>query len=297
MKEKPIKVKNVKLVFKRFPKLKIGFSTQDFQKAMPVDVESLTEIIEYASKEGYQFIELRDELAKLSIPECKALAEVAQKNKIDVMYEIHKNPLDTGFLEIFEKSLTNTLVLPGPGIIRTLVSKSEFDADVKRKGWSKDELAHLAKLSDSCALSAKSKNVQFIVENFNEAFFGDGSTYYGLTDFFASTKYTGLQFDISNPFRNTSREKANPEMVSKYLSTMGKRWVTTHLKTALNGEMQPVLTDNPLPIEDVIDLMAKQNIPYVALELAGVADKQQCYANHATSIQYLIDKGILRIEN
>jgi hypothetical protein len=29
------------------------------------------------------------------------------------------------------------------------------------------------------------------------------------------------------------------------------------------------------------------------LELAGVSDKDQCYENHALSIQFLKDKGIL----
>lgn len=294
MKTPVIYNQNTKLVFRDYPNLKMGFSTQDFQKAMPVDVESLTEIIEYASKEGYQFIMLRDELAKITTADCNALARVAKKNRIDVIYEIHKNPFDSGYFEIFERGLTNTLLLPGPGIIRTLVSKSEFDSDAGRKGWNKDELANLARLSDKCASMAKAKNVRFIVENFNEAFFGDGSTYFGLTDFFAATSFTGLQFDISNPFRNTSREKADPEKVVKYLSTMGKRWVTTHLKTALAGEMQPVLTDNPLPVEKVVALMGKQNIPYVTLELAGVTDKQQCFDNHAISIKFLKDKGILK---
>ncbi len=281
------------LNFKDYKNLKIGFSTQDFQKAMPVDVPSLTEIIEYASGEGYQFIMLRDEQAKLTADECKSLAEVAKKNRIDVIYEIHKNPLDAGYFEIFEKGLANILLLPGPGIIRTLVSKSEFESDTSRKGWSKDELAELARISEKSASKAKTKNVQFIVENFNEAFFGDAPSYYGLNDFFANTALTGLQFDISNPFRNTSRRKAEPVEVMKYLGTLGKRWVTTHLKTAVAGEMQPVLTENPISVEDVVSLMARKNVPYVTLELAGVSDKKQCYDNHEISIEFLRDKGIL----
>lgn len=284
------------LVFKDYPNLKIGFSTQNFQKAMPVNVESLTELIEYASKEGYQFIELRDDLAKLTGGECKLLAEVAKKNKIDVIYEIHKNPLDSGYIRVFEKGLANTLLFSGPGIMRTLVSKSEFEADAGKKGWNKDELNKLAGLSDSCALIAKGKNIQFIVENLNEPFFGHDSTYYGLTDFFTKTSVTGLQLDISNPFRNSSREKADPGEVIKYLSTMGSRWVTTHLKTipAMGGEPQPILTDNPLPIEKVVEMMGKQNVPYVTLELSPVIEKQQCFDNQAKSIRFLKEKGLLK---
>jgi sugar phosphate isomerase/epimerase len=284
------------MAFKDYPNLKIGFSTQNFQKAMPVDVESLTELIEYASKEGYQFIELRDDLAKLTDVECKVLAEVAQKNKIDVIYEIHKNPLDSGYIKVFEKGLANTLLFNGPGIMRTLVSKSEFEADAAKKGWNVEELNKLARLSDSCALIAKGKNVQFIVENLNEPFFSNDSTYFGLADFFSKTSVTGLQLDISNPFRKSSRGKADPGEVIKYLSSMGSRWVTTHLKTVpeMGGEPQPILTNNPLPIEKVVELMGEKNVPYVTLELAPVAEKQQCFDNQATSIRFLKEKGLLK---
>jgi len=282
------------LSFTNYPNMKIGFSTQNFQKAMPVDVASITEFIEYASKEGYQFIELRDNFAKLSDVDCEALAEVAKRNKIDIIYELQKNPLDSGFLDIFRKGLSNTQLLPGPGILRTLLSQSEFEADSTKKGWTKEELTRLAALTDSCAAIAKAKNIRFIFENLNEPFFGNDSTYWGLTDFFALTKGTGLQYDIGNAFRNSSRGKADPEKVVKYLPTLGDRWVTSHLKTLQKGESQPVLTDNPLPVEKVVDLMGKQNVLYAVIELLPVTDKQQCFDNHAKSIQFLKDKGVLK---
>lgn len=287
--------KNV-LTFKDYPNLKIGFSTQNFQKALPLNVESLTGIIEYASKEGYQFIELRDDLAKLTNGDCIALAEVANKNKIDVIYEIHKNLLDTGYLKVFERGLANTLLFPGPGILRTVISKSEFDTDAAKKGWTKDEFSQITRLSDSCAQIAKTKNVQFVIENFNEAFFGDEVTYFGLADFFANTTLTGLQLDIGNPFRSASREKSDPEKVAGFLSVLGNRWVVSHLKTVMNqgGESQPVLTDNPLPVEKVVSMMGQQNVLYCALELAPLTDVQQCFNNHALSVKFLKDRGLLK---
>jgi sugar phosphate isomerase/epimerase len=232
-------MKDKTLVFRDYPNLKIGFSTQDFQKAMPVDVESLTEIMEYASQEGYQFIMLRDDQAKLPEEDCKRLAQIATKNQIDVIYEIHKNPLDSGYNEVFERGLANTLLFPGPDIIRTLVSKSEFDADPDRKGWNRNELAQLAKLSEASASAAMAKKVSFIVENFNEAFFGDGFTYYGLVDFFANTVFTGLQFDISNPFRNNPGIK----LIRKgYLHTsqhLGSVGLLLTLRQLLTGKCNP----------------------------------------------------------
>ncbi|QHV99676.1 sugar phosphate isomerase/epimerase family protein [Spirosoma endbachense] len=288
--------KNKSLVFSKYPNLKIGFSTQNFQKAMPVNVESLSEIIDYASKEGYDFIELRDDQASLSQDECKVLAELARKNKLDVIYEIQKNILDTGYYDVFERGLANTLLFTGPGILRALVSKSEFELDSTKKGWNKAEMIQLSSLADSCARVAKNNKIQFIVENLNEPFFSNSDAYLGLDSFFRNTTGTGLQFDIGNPFRNSSRENADPQKVADFLATMGNRWVTTHLKTLKEGESQPRLTSNPLEVDKVIELMAKQNVRYVTIELLPVTDKKQCFDNHAKSIQFLKEKGILKTD-
>lgn len=293
MKEEASNHRIKRLSVQDHPDMLVGFSTQDFQNAMPVDVESLSKIIEYAAKEGYQFVEIRDDSAMLKADECSLLAEVSSNHDIDVIYEIHKNPLDPGYEEVFTRGLSNTLLFSGPGILRALVSKSEFDADPSKKGWTKKELDALIKASEDSAFKAKSKNVRFIVENFNEPFFGDGKNYYGLSDFFANTTLTGLQFDISNPFRNTSRQKADPSDVARYLPALKDRWVTTHFKTAIAGEAQPVLTNNPLTIEEVTALMGRQNVIYFTLELVSVKDKQQCFINHSASIQFLKDKRIL----
>jgi sugar phosphate isomerase/epimerase len=281
------------MTFKDYPNIKLGFSSQNFLKAMPLNVESLSEIIEYAAKEGYQFVEVRDQFVDLTNDDCKALAEVGIKNNIDLIYVFNKNPLDTGFFPVFEKALANVLVFKGPGILRSLASKSEFDADAGKKGWTSDELNLLAKISDSCAAICKSKNIRFVFENSNEAFFGDSLNYFGLADLLDKTSGPGLQLDIANLFRKTARVENDPEKVVKYLPSLGNRWVETHLKTVQGGEAQTILTDNPIPVEKIIEMMGKQNVQYVALELTAIEDKQQCYDNHARSIQFLKDKGLL----
>jgi sugar phosphate isomerase/epimerase len=281
------------LTFKDYPDLRLGFSTQNFLKAMPLNVESLSELIEYASGEGYQFVEVRDQFVDLTNDDCKALAAVGIKNKIDLIYVFNKNPLDSGYFPVFEKALANVLVFQGPGILRALASKSEFEADAGKKGWTRDELTRLARISDSCAAICKSKNIRFVFENSNEAFFGDSLTYFGLADLFSNTTGTGLQLDIANLFRKTARVSTDPQQILKYLPSLGNRWVETHLKTVQEGEAQTILTDNPIPVEKILELMGKQNVEYAALELTAVENKQQCFDNHTKSIQYLKDKGLL----
>ena len=282
------------LVFQNYPNLKLGLSTQDFQLAMPLNEDNVSQIIQFASDEGFQFIEIRDVLAKLTSDECKAIARVAEKNKIDVIYVFNKNPLDTGYFKVFERALANTLLFPGPGILRTLAAKSEFDADPLKKGWNKVEIKRLMGILDSSIAICKSKNIKFVVENFNEAFFSSDSTYMGMADLLANEKGLLFQLDIGNLFRKTSRATPDPEMVIKYLPSLGNRWVITHLKTIQGGEPQPVLTDNPIPVEKIIPVIGQQNVQFVMLELAAVNDKNQCFENHKISIQFLREKGILK---
>jgi sugar phosphate isomerase/epimerase len=260
---------------------------------MPLGMENLEEIIKYAANEGYVFIELRDSKADLSSEDCKKLAEVAESNNIEVIYEINTNILAPDFISVFTKALENTSAFPDPGIIRTIISTSEFASDENKKGWTAQELNRIVELADSCGKLAREQNLRFIVENANEAFFGKDTLYYGFADFFDRTKNIGLQFDTANPFQNASRAKSDPDDVEKYLSAVSNRWLTTHLKSGKDGVFQPVLNDNPLDLGKVLSLMAASNVPYVAFELASVPDKQECFDNHSKSIDYLVEKGLM----
>jgi sugar phosphate isomerase/epimerase len=281
------------LTFKDYPNLKIGFSTQNFMKSMPLDVKSINEIIDYAAREGYSFIELRDPEASLLLSECKMLAKFAESRVVEIIYEINVNPLAPNFSSIFQKSLENITAFSDKGIIRTIVSNSEFSSDTTKKGWNEQELNQIVELTEYWGEIAQKHGCRFIIENANEAFFGKNKVYFGFADFFNRTKKVGLQFDTANPFQNTSREKADPRKVEEYLTTVQDRWVTTHLKSCKDGISQPVLDDNPFDFEKILSLMSAGNVTYLALELASVPDKRTCFENHSKSINYLVKKGVL----
>lgn len=288
-----MKNKEKSFAFKGSPALKLGFSTQNFLKCLPHDVKNLTEIILFASKEGYQFIELRDPEAGLSLKDCKELGKIAESLGVDVLYEINSNLLAPGFLPIFKKGMENTKAFPGEGIIRTLVSNTEFASDATKKGWTETEFKRIIEIAENAGKMAQEKNLKFIIENGNESFFGKGTDYYGFADLINKTRYIGIQFDTANPFQNASREKADPLKVENYLISAADRWVTTHLKSAKDGVSLPVLNKNPLDLGSVISIMAANSVKYAAFELIALPDKEECFKNHAESIQYLIDDGLL----
>ena len=288
-----MKNKEKSFVFRGSDDLKLGFSTQNFLKCLPHDVKNLTEIIHYASNEGYEFIELRDPEASLSLGECEELGKIAESVGIDVLYEINANLLAPGFLTIFSKGLENTKAFPGEGIIRTIVSNTEFADDDSKKGWTEEELKRLIEIAERAGKMAQEHNLKFIVENGNESFFGKGNEYFGFDNLINRTNNIGVQFDTANPFQNASRQKSVPLKVENYLISIADKWVTTHVKSGKGGVFQPVLDENPLDLGNVISIMAANNIKYVAFELLALPDKQECFKNHSESIKYLVNNGLI----
>jgi sugar phosphate isomerase/epimerase len=271
-----------------------GFSTQNFMVCMPVGVNSIKELLDFAADEGYAFIELRDPLADLTTEDCKVLADHARRKQVEVLYEMHMDMFNPEFNEVFARALRNTAIFGKPGILRSIMSWSEFTADENKTGWTAQELDHLASMADRCTAEAGRQNVQFVLENIIEPWFGnDGG--YGLADLFRETSGIGLQFDTANPFLPSCRGPAAPDDVGEFLDQLGDRWYTTHLKCGKDNAFQPVLEDNPMPYQKILSLMSRNQVRYAALELLSVENKQACYENHRKSINYLASLGIVEI--
>jgi len=278
----------------QYPGVKLGFSTQNFLSCMPVGIDSLKELLDFATDEGYTFIELRDPAADLSLEDCKILAAYAKQKNVEVIYEIHKDLFSPEFKEVFNRAIRNTAAFGKPAILRSIMSWSEFTADEDKTGWTREELDHLAALADECAAEAKELNVQFVLENIIEPWFeNDGG--HGLADLFRETSGMGLQFDAANPFLPSCRGIADPLDVAEHLDQIGDRWFTTHLKCGKDGAFQPVLSENLLPYEKIFGLMSENQVEYAALELLSVEDKQACIDNHRKSIEYLASLGIVEV--
>jgi sugar phosphate isomerase/epimerase len=280
----------------QYPGVKLGFSTQNFLNCMPVGVDNLKELLDFAAGDGYAFIELRDPAANLSPEDVRVLADYAAEKDIEVIYEIHQDLFKTEFWDVFDRAVRNTPAFGKPAILRSIMSWSEFMADENKTGWTREELNHLAAVADECAAKAKKLNVQFVLENIIEPWFGnDGG--YGLADLFEETSGVGLQFDTANPFLPSCRGPADPDDVAEHLDQIGDRWYTTHLKCGKDGAFQSALDENPMSYQKIFGLMSQNKVKYAALELLSVDDKQECFDNHRKSIEYLASQGIVDLND
>jgi len=283
-------------VASNYPGIVLGFSTQNFLKAMPLGVDNLKELLDFASEEGYAFMELRDPSADLSEEECRDLADYAWDKRVEVIYEIHRDLFDPDFQNVFERAVRNTALFGEPGILRSILSWSEFAADKDKKGWTREELDYLTTTADSCAKLAKVQDIHLILENIIEPWSGQEGAF-GLTDFFDRTSLVGLQFDTANPFLSSCRGISDPVSVTGYLSSIPGRWMTTHLKCAAEDSFQPVLRDNPLSYTRIFELMTARRVRYAALELLAVESREECFENHRKSVDYLVDKHLVELNN
>lgn len=284
------------MVFNKYPNLKLGFTTQSFIGCVPVTAENAKKFIDYANRQGFTWIELRDPNATLKLNECREIANYARSKNIEVGYAVQKGLLDSDFWQKFNRGVENAAVFDGPKTFRALACGNEFKADENKKGWTTDEFRQLVMNANKAAQIAEDKGLQFALENGTEALKGDGTTYFGLTEFFENANpNVGWQFDTAN-FFSGSRVWTKPQDAKAFLEKNINNLYYIHLKTSQNHQAQPALGDNELDFDIVFSLMSKYDVPYVAIELSTVKNVDEVYKNLGKSIKYLQNRGFISVE-
>jgi len=279
--------KTIKL--SKFPELKIGFTSQNFSKWLPPNVENLKTIIDFASKKGFAFIELRDPNAELSLSAVQEIGKYAKKKKIEVIYAMGAGALDDKYFETFARGLANAKALGGPKFVRTGANGNEMNVDLKKQYWTADEFAKLVQNLNKAGDMAKASGMRFLVENANEGLKGDGVATFGITNLFGPkgvNANVGFQLDMAN-FFCVSRVENAPADVLAFFEANVKKMGYSHLKTSINHKPQQFLNGNELPFEAYFKPLAKNGKVYVAIEHANADTLEDAYINHQKSIDYL----------
>ncbi len=280
--------------FSKYPNLKAGFTTVVFIKYLPVSQENAIKLIDYAQRRGFPWIELRDPNGILSPNECKQLALYARSKNIEVGYAIHKGLLDDDFWKTFNHGVINAGYFDGPRIIRACAGGKEFMADDQKKGWNSKELTELVSRANKAGAIAKSRGLQLVLENGMEALEGDGNNYFGLNDLLSRVNSDVYwQCDSANMF-GVSRVVTKPERAEAFLNQFVDRMRYIHLKTSKDAVAQPVLGDSDLDLEVFLAAMSANDVPYIAIELAGTTSKENTYESIEKSLEYLKKRGLIK---
>lgn len=277
-----------KIVLKKYPDLKIGFTTANFLKVLPVTLENTNKLIDFASDQGFTWIELRDPNAVLTLDECKKISDYARGKQIGVAYAMAVGLMDTNFGEVFSRGLANAAVFEGPRTARASCGGNEFNLDPKKKAWTLAELNTLVTAANKAANQARAMGLKYATENANEVIKGDGVTSFGITEFFANVNSNvGLEFDTGN-FHCVSRVWTKPEDARAFLEKYIGKLAYIHLKSSSpEHKPLPILGENELDFNIILGLMAKNKVPWVAIELTQAGTIQECFDNHKKSIEFL----------
>ncbi|HXZ35108.1 MAG TPA: hypothetical protein VEL68_03715, partial [Thermodesulfobacteriota bacterium] len=175
-----------KMVLKKYPEIKLGFTTTNFLKPLPVSLDNKKKLLDLASELGCSWVEIRDPSASLIVDECKQLMAYAKSKNIELGYALQVGLLDPTFSEIFTRGLPNAAVFEGPRTIRSLAAGPEFDKDPKKTTWTLSELFKAVQVANRSANLARAAGLKYVVENSFQALKGDGATGFGMTEFAAN---------------------------------------------------------------------------------------------------------------
>jgi sugar phosphate isomerase/epimerase len=277
-----------KIVLKQYPNVKLGFLNVNFSKQWPLGMENAKKSIDYASEQGYWWVEIRDPLATLTLAQAKELAAYADKKGVELAYAMNIGLLDPNFWEVFSRGVANAAAFKkGPRTIRTAGPGLEFANDPKKTHWTFSELQRAVKTANRAANLAKTFGLQYVVENAVEALKGDGVNTFGTTELFANANSNlGFQLDTGNPFC-TSRVWTKPADAQAFIEKYASRMGYMHLKASQNHKVQPVAGDSELDFGTIFAIAAKANMPYIAFELDQPDTLQGAFDNHKKSVEYL----------
>jgi sugar phosphate isomerase/epimerase len=277
------------IVLSKYPTLKLGFTSQNFSKWLPNSVDNLKTVIDFAKKNGFSFIELRDAAAGLSYDDAKKVAAYAKNKKIEVIYAMGQGALDSNYFELFSKGLANTMLFDGPRFARTAAFGQEMTSDPKKQFWTAAEFTQLVQNLNQAGNTAKTFGYTLCVENAFEGLKGDGVSMFGTADLFGPkgvNANVGFQVDTAN-FFCTSRAENSPSDVKAFFEENAKRVTYIHIKSSIDKKPALVLNGNDVPFDAFFNSLAKNGKVYVALELANADTLENAYTNHQKSIDYL----------
>ncbi len=278
-----------KMVLKKYPELKLGFTTTNFLKPLPVSLENKKKLLDLAGDLGCSWVEIRDPSASLTVDECKQLMAYAKSKNIEIGYALQVGLLDPTYWEIFTRGLPNAAVFEGPRTIRTLAAGPEFANDPKKKYWTLAELYKAILKANRAANAARTMGLKYVVENASEALKGDGMTGFGLSEFIANANSNMfLQCDTANFFA-VSRVVTKPEEAKAFLEKYAGRMPYIHIKASSSEhKVLPVMDQNELDFDTVFSILTKNKVRYAAIELTQPDTFEACANNLKKSFEYLV---------
>jgi sugar phosphate isomerase/epimerase len=273
-----------------YPGMQWGYTTQNFLGPVSVSLQSSLRFVEYAREQGFQWLELRDPDASLTLEECQKIAAEARVKGIEINYVAQRGLLDDDFRDVFGRAAVNAAVFDGPRCFRALALRGAGSY-----GWSEAEFKRLVEVANETAERAAAMGLRFVVENADAALDGRGKPYFGMIEFLEATPAAvNLLLDTANLF--TGPVQVSPEEARDFIERYAGRISYLHLKSAQDGAALQWLDGNPLGFKTILDLVYASGVRHIAIELGSDDSEESILNNMHRSIEYLDRTGMIRFE-
>ena len=269
-----------------------GFTTCNFLSAIPVSLESSLQFIDYAKEQGYSWIELRDSDASLTKDECRKIADHAEQNGIEITYSVQRGLLALDFKRVVKRGFENSKFFKGPRVLRVLALREQHPL-----GWTEAEFKDAVDMANQASSLAGSARFRLMIENANVVLNGQAHGCFGLAKLLDTISPTiELQLDTANIF--TGPAEVSPEEAEAFIRKYASRISYVHIKSAKEMTAQPVLNENPLQIETILDILTEDGESLkAAIELSSKSDDPEViYKNMKESLNWLKKKGLFQTD-
>ena len=275
--------------------MKLGITTNVFASQIKKNEITLEGVLNLASEIGMKSVEIRDDLCTLMLDEVRKLKEKADAKGLSLSYAIRTEMLATGDRALFEKGVLSASACGGRRVLRAMASQDALKVEGK-KGYIREELDRLVKISNEYGEFAAKHQVLVAIEHAREPLFGDGRTYFGMSDLLERVEAgnVGLTFDPANA-TNVSLCKASSTVgdVLRFVDMHLKRVFLVHYKTTKGGKGEPTIGDADIDHHMLFERLKRGYDHVVCIEIPGTESLDLTRKNLRASLNYMKEKNLM----
>jgi hypothetical protein len=254
----------------------IGFTSRTFVGAITRGETSLEEVVAWAVREHFPWMEVRDMGLSLGEGDLGRLVVAAAKGKMRLHYAWDgTNILDLADGRLFLQGVKNSTIFGQGTFVRVTIAGRVIRDDPAKTGYSQAELATLRERIGEYIKIATEHRVQPVFENSHEPLTGSRGEA-GISELLASIPSMNLTFDPGNAMdREHNRSFCSAADVRRFYREHHDRLPYVHIKMTKDNVVQPGFVEDG-DIEPAFYRGILADGKLVCIELPEAEDLESC---------------------
>ena len=242
----------------------LGLATNTYKQVLSSGELSVRELIAWAAGRGFSWVELRDPDVEMTPEELEAIHKLAD----DLGVRIHYAWDNTDTLspdERFLKGMDNAAVF-GPGTCcRVLIAPGAVSG---HKGYTAGQMEMIIPVLKAYGKRAKELGIHLCFENAMEPLFGDGETYFGMSEVLSAVPDICATLDAANATGSATLVNPCQEEILNYYRSFRDQIIYYHLKmTRHHTLLDTVEAEGDFSVKALFDAFSENPGMKICLEI------------------------------